>query len=139
MVKIENDSVLSDFVSAQERSPHRRHINTGGRITYVSQNDFGPLRGSLPMPELGDFNLAFPGPPEGIGHLSPIQSHRYRAPEVLLGIAWTSSADIWNLGLLVRNSPWQSLRIAWHAKVIVMEPFGERNSVRQACWRRWWI
>ncbi|KAI1149391.1 kinase domain protein [Nemania diffusa] len=103
MVKIENDSVLSDFVSAQERSPHRRHINTGGRITYVSQNDFGPLRGSLPMPELGDFNLAFPGPPEGIGHLSPIQSHRYRAPEVLLGIAWTSSADIWNLGLLLWN------------------------------------
>ncbi|KAI0103705.1 kinase domain protein [Nemania sp. FL0031] len=104
MVTIEDDSVLSDFVSIHEKSPQPRHIRKDdGRITYVSQDDFGPLRGSRLLPELGDFNLAFPGLPEGLGHLSPIQSHRYRAPEVFLGIPWLYSADIWNLGLLLWN------------------------------------
>ncbi|KAI1123234.1 kinase domain protein [Nemania abortiva] len=104
MVTVEHDSVLSDFASAQEKISHPRHIHKeDGRVTFLSQNDFGPLRGSRLLPELGDFNLAFPGLGGGLGHLSPIQSHRYRAPEVLLGTPWTYSADIWNLGLLLWN------------------------------------
>ncbi|KAJ8130917.1 hypothetical protein O1611_g2714 [Lasiodiplodia mahajangana] len=104
MVTIEHDSVLSDFASAQEKISHPRHIRKeDGRITFASQDDFGPLRGSRLLPELGDFNLAFPGLSGGMGHLSPIQSHRYRAPEVLLGLPWSYSADIWNLGLLLWN------------------------------------
>ncbi|KAJ8120195.1 hypothetical protein ONZ43_g3033 [Nemania bipapillata] len=104
MVTIEDESVLNDFVSTQQRSPQPRHIRKDdSRITYVSQDDFGPLRGSRLLPELGDFNLAFPGLSGGMGHLSPIQSHRYRAPEVMLGLPWSYSVDIWNLGLLLWN------------------------------------
>jgi hypothetical protein len=34
----------------------------------------------------------------------PIQPDHYRASEVILGAGWTYSADIWNLGVLVRFS-----------------------------------
>ncbi|KAG5795434.1 hypothetical protein H9Q69_005527 [Fusarium xylarioides] len=104
MVTIENDSILADFISSQTNSPHPRHIRSeDGRITYLSQRDFGPLRGSRLLPELADFNLSYPGLENGLGHLSAIQSHRFRAPEVLLGYPWSYSADIWNLGLLMWN------------------------------------
>ncbi|KAF4949126.1 hypothetical protein FGADI_9130 [Fusarium gaditjirri] len=104
MVTIENDSILADFVSYQTNSPHPRHIRSeDGRVTYLSQGDFGPLRDSRLLPELADFNLSYPGLEKELGHLSAIQSHRFRAPEVLLGCPWSYSADIWNLGLLMWN------------------------------------
>ena len=85
MMTIENDAVLADFVRSQKKSIQARHVGKGGRITYLSQSDFGPLRGSKLLPKLGDFNFAFPGLDEGHSHLSPIQSHSFRAPEVILG------------------------------------------------------
>ena len=33
--------------------------------------------------------------------IHPIQPDSYRAPEVLLGVGWSYSADIWNLGVMV--------------------------------------
>jgi len=105
MVTIEDDAVLANFVDSLKKAPQPRHVRTeDGRVTYLSQGDFGPLRGSRLLPELADFNLAFPGLDGDFGHLSPIQSHRFRAPEVLLGCPWSYSVDIWNLGLLVRSS-----------------------------------
>ncbi|KAF5707384.1 kinase domain-containing protein [Fusarium mundagurra] len=104
MVTIEIDGVLADFISSQTNSPHPRHIRSeDGCVTYLSQRDFGPLRGSRLLPELADFNLSYPGLENRLGHLSAIQSHRFRAPEVLLGCPWSYSADIWNLGLLMWN------------------------------------
>ena len=73
-------------------------------MVYLSQDDFGPLRGNMILPMLADFNQSFPGLEDNRGHLSPIQPHRYRAPEVLLGCPWTYSVDIWNLGLVVSSS-----------------------------------
>ncbi|CAH0046049.1 unnamed protein product [Clonostachys solani] len=104
MMTIENDVVLADYVNCQSKAPQSRHIRReDGRVTYLSQDDFGPLRGSRLLPELADFNLCFPGLDGGVGHLSAIQSHRFRAPEVLLGCPWSYSADIWNFGLLMWN------------------------------------
>ncbi|KAG8423702.1 hypothetical protein J3458_000574 [Metarhizium acridum] len=104
MVTIENDAVLADFIDYYKKNPQPRHIRTqDGRVTYLSQDDFGPLRGNRILPELADFNLSLPGLPGDGGHLSAIQSHRYRAPEVLLGCPWSYSVDIWNLGLLMWN------------------------------------
>lgn len=40
---------------------------------------------------------------EAIG-THPIQPNHYRAPEVMLGCGWDYSADIWNLGVLIRHS-----------------------------------
>ncbi|UKZ83811.1 hypothetical protein TrVFT333_011624 [Trichoderma virens FT-333] len=74
-----------------------------GRVIYLSQEDFDPLRGSRLLPKLADFNLSFPGLNGDLDHLSAIQSHRFRAPEVLLGCPWSYSVDIWSLGLLMWN------------------------------------
>ncbi|RMD40228.1 hypothetical protein DV735_g4902, partial [Chaetothyriales sp. CBS 134920] len=104
MVTIENDSVLTTYVKHQKKNAQPKHIRSeDGRETYLSQGDFGPLQGTRLLPKLGDFNLAFPGLAEGNGHLAAIQSHRFRAPEVILGCPWSYSVDIWNLGLLMWN------------------------------------
>lgn len=104
MVTIENDAVLTDFVSARRKTPQSMHVRAeDGRATYLSQGDFGPLRGARLLLQLADFNLAFPGLDGDLYHLSAIQSHRFRAPEVLLGCPWTYSFDIWSFGLLMWN------------------------------------
>jgi serine/threonine protein kinase len=77
----------------------RKVVN--GRTIYQSHNDFGPLRSLYMLPKLADFGLARRGDRSKV-HLHPIQPDHYRAPEALLGTGWTYSADIWNLGVLVR-------------------------------------
>jgi serine/threonine-protein kinase SRPK3 len=102
MITLENDAVLADFVKYWERNDQPRHVRKeDGRTTYLSQGDFGHLQGSRLLPELADFNLSCPGLNDDFGHVSAIQSHCFRAPEVLLGCPWTYSVDIWNLGLIV--------------------------------------
>ncbi|KAF4948915.1 hypothetical protein FGADI_9199 [Fusarium gaditjirri] len=104
LVTIENDSVLAGFVKNCTANPQPRHVRADdGRVIYLSQDDFGPLRGNMVLPALADFNQSFPGLEGNKGHLSPIQFHRYRAPEVLLGCPWSYSIDIWNFGLVMWN------------------------------------
>ncbi|OIW34212.1 kinase domain protein [Coniochaeta ligniaria NRRL 30616] len=104
MITFENDSVLTDFANFQKKSPQPMHVRAeDGRAIYLSQGDFGRLRGSRLLPELADFNLAFPGRDGNLHHLSVVQPHRYRAPEVFLGCPWSYSVDIWNIGLLMWN------------------------------------
>ncbi|KAI0805371.1 kinase domain protein [Xylaria sp. FL0064] len=104
MMNIENDAVLKDFVNFHKKNPLPNHVRTkDGRITYLSQPDFGPLRSTRLLPVLADFNTAFPGLDENHAHLAAIQSHCCRAPEVLLGCPWSYSVDIWSFGLLMWN------------------------------------
>ncbi len=103
MVGLEDEDVLTDFVELQKNSPQPCHIRPDGREIYLSQGDFGRLRGSILIPALADFSLAHVGLDRDQGHLSPIQPDCFRAPEVLLGCPWSYSADIWNLGLLVSD------------------------------------
>lgn len=42
-------------------------------------------------------------------HADIIQPYALRAPEVILGNGWHTSADIWNLGCLVRKFSFQLL------------------------------
>lgn len=106
MVTLEDDSVLKDLVQYYKTNSQPKHVrNEDGRVTYLSHDELGGLRGTTLLPRLADFNLCFPGLPDNRGHLSPIQSHRYRAPEVFLGCPWSYSADIWNLGLMVKQNP----------------------------------
>ncbi len=102
MVGFEDPSVIEDFVRAQTRNPMPRKVQNG-RSIYQSHNNFGPLRSSLVLPKIGDFGLAQYGKNGLQRH--PIQPDHYRAPEVMLGAGWTYSADIWNLGVLVRFYP----------------------------------
>ncbi|KAI1124798.1 kinase domain protein [Nemania abortiva] len=102
MVTIEDNKLLQDFVKIQRKQVQVKHIRSeDGVEIYLADGDFGPLRGSRMMPKLSDFNASFPGLSGKDAHASPIQAHRYRAPEVLLGCPWSYSVDIWNLGLLM--------------------------------------
>jgi serine/threonine-protein kinase SRPK3 len=51
-------------------------------------------------PVLGDFDRAVRGPAGPHRHI--IQPNLLRAPEVMLRLPWSYSADIWNVGALVR-------------------------------------
>ncbi|EPE26262.1 Protein kinase-like (PK-like) [Glarea lozoyensis ATCC 20868] len=101
LVDLENESVLEDFVQQQKQSYLPRHVTDDGHSTYLSQSDFGPLRDYFILPEIADLDLAQFG--EGLARIHPVQPHRYRAPEVILGTTWSYSADIWNLGVLIWN------------------------------------
>ncbi|EFY95971.2 protein kinase domain protein [Metarhizium robertsii ARSEF 23] len=104
MVTIGSEDVLTNFIKRQTKNPQPKHIRIqDGRETYLSQGHFGPLQGSRLLSNLADFNLDFPGLANGNGHLSAIQSHCFRAPEVILGCPWSYGVDIWNLGLLMWN------------------------------------
>lgn len=59
-------------------------------------------------PVLCDFGSAVPGDVE---HSEDIQPNIYRAPEVILGAPWSYSADIWNVGCMVRQ---KSLTVPYH-------------------------
>lgn len=99
MVGFEDSSVIEDFVRAQSQAPMPRKVRDG-RSIYQSHNDFGSLKSSFVLPKIADFGLAQYGKNDFQRH--PIQPDHYRAPEVILGAGWTYSADIWNLGVLVR-------------------------------------
>ena len=99
MVGFENPSVIEDFARAQTQNPMPRKVQDS-RSIYQSHNDFGPLKSSYVLPKIADFGLAQYGTNELQRH--PIQPDHYRAPEVILGAGWTYSADVWNLGVLVR-------------------------------------
>jgi len=100
MMRFEDPSVIEDFVQKQVENPMPRKIKDG-RSIYQSHNDFGRLKSLRVLPMIADFGLAELGDgPEPLRH--PIQPPLYHAPEVILGTGWTYSADIWNLGVLVR-------------------------------------
>ncbi|KAG6157327.1 hypothetical protein E4U26_005130 [Claviceps purpurea] len=92
------DSDIRPFANYCKASAQSRYIREeDGRVTYVSHDEIYGIRG-IAWPRLADFNACFPLLPDGLCHLCPIQSHRCRAPEVLLGIPWSYKVDIWNLG-----------------------------------------
>ena len=99
LINLESESVLEDFVQQQRQVPLPQHVTDDGHITYLSQSSFGPLRDYFILPEIADLDLAQSG--KGPNRIHPIQPHRYRAPEVILGTGWSYSPDIWNLGVLV--------------------------------------
>ncbi|POR32176.1 Protein kinase domain-containing protein [Tolypocladium paradoxum] len=101
MIAIEDRSTIDNFVHGQAAHPMaRKHI--GDHTVYRCHNDFGPVlksAGNL-IPHITDFGLAQRGDKaEPLIH--PIQPDEYRAPEVLLGIGWSYSADVWNFGAMI--------------------------------------
>ena len=120
LVNFEDQSVLDEFAEAQSENPMLQKRRDGHSI-YQSHNQFGPLRVKFgPIhPIITDFSHA-----QWIDNsqpqINPIQHDCYRAPEVILGIGWSYSADIWNLGLLVRSVTTLSLLI--DVLLIVCDP-----------------
>ena len=88
--------VLVSFVSAEERDPSPRKYIDDTRTIYTSrQMDYGDI---LTFPILSDLGTCVYGQDQ---YDQVIQAMPYRAPEVVLRTKWSSSADIWNLGVLV--------------------------------------
>ncbi|KAG6290732.1 hypothetical protein E4U46_001627 [Claviceps purpurea] len=92
-----DESVLSAFEQEQLDDPCPRK-EADGRTVYVSR--LLPAPENLGTPVLCDFGSTM-RLDDGIPRLEDIQPSRYRAPEVILEIPWTSSVDIWNMGCMI--------------------------------------
>lgn len=93
-LKIEDDSILKEFESAELTNPSPRKIN-GDRIIYESRGLRQPKMFGRPI--LCDFGEARFGKDT---YTDDIQPYVYRAPEIILDIPWTYSVDIWNVGVM---------------------------------------
>ncbi|KFY75980.1 hypothetical protein V498_09802 [Pseudogymnoascus sp. VKM F-4517 (FW-2822)] len=97
LLTLDSPSSVLNFAAAEKAHPTPRKAINESRSIYTSR----PLPDSFPPgpPVLCDFGHAVKGPP-GAKHSGVIQPLTYRAPEVILGLAWGAEADIWNLGAL---------------------------------------
>lgn len=96
MIGIADDSVLTRFEENElQKSSARKEID--GKTIYLSRDLMMPKE--MDVPVLCDFGSAMPGEVE---HFEDVQPDIYRAPEVILESGWTYSADIWNVGCMVR-------------------------------------
>ena len=100
LLGFEDSSVIDDYVRQQKGNPSLfKEVN--GHPIYQSRPDFGPLRKGVRLLKISDFGAAvFGNVPTP--HRHDIQPEQFCAPEVLLKASWTYSADIWNLGMVVR-------------------------------------
>lgn len=100
MFGINDDSVFTLFEEYELQRPvPRKEVDTDGRTIYMSQELKMPKEVGAPV--LCDFGSAVLGDQH---QTIFIQSKIYRAPEVILGVPWTYSADIWNVGCMVRQT-----------------------------------
>lgn len=103
MVTFEDPSTIETFAKAQATHPMaRKHLKH--HTIYRCHNDFGPVFHGVGkmIPQITDFGHAQWGDKTRI-LMHPIQPDEMRAPEVLLGIGWSYSADMWNFGAMVRS------------------------------------
>ncbi|RAL01113.1 protein kinase [Aspergillus ibericus CBS 121593] len=101
MVNFEDPSVFDQFMDTQMSEHMQYKVDLFGRHVYRCHNDFGPLRKVRNIPKIVDFGLAAKLCLDSDYGIYPIQPDHYRAPEVILGCGWNTSADIWNLGVLL--------------------------------------
>ena len=99
MFGIRDDSVFTDFEENELQRPvPRKEVDPDGRTIYMSQELKVPQEVGTPV--LCDLGSAIIGNQH---HTVFVQPKIYRAPEVILGAPWTYSADIWNVGCMVRQ------------------------------------
>ena len=96
-LRIEDESILEEFERAEMNNPSSRKLSSG-RVVYESRGLKRPKKSGRPV--LCDFGEARFGKTT---YMDEIQPYVYRAPEVILNIPWTYSADIWNVGVLVSS------------------------------------
>ncbi|KAF5711542.1 CMGC SRPK kinase [Fusarium mundagurra] len=92
LLGLDDDSQLEPLVNMELKSPVARKKVAEDRIIYLSR-----LMRPKPGPMLlSDFGEARAGSGPFAGDIMPIQ---YRAPEVIMCIAWNRPVDIWSVGL----------------------------------------
>ncbi|KAJ9318186.1 hypothetical protein DTO271D3_1443 [Paecilomyces variotii] len=98
LLALRNPSILDSIAQDEINNPSPRK-QLDDRDIYLSRNYWGLSPDELGRPLITDFGLAVRG--DGPPHSHPIQPEGYRAPEVCLGGNWSSSVDIWNLGVML--------------------------------------
>jgi serine/threonine-protein kinase SRPK3 len=101
LLGFEDTSVIDDYVRQQKDNP-APYKEVDGHPVYQSRPDFGSLRKGIGLLKISDFGTAVFGNVSSLHH-HDIQPEQFCAPEVLLKAGWTYSADIWNLGMVVRH------------------------------------
>ncbi|KAI1012282.1 hypothetical protein LB503_004329 [Fusarium chuoi] len=92
LLGLDDDSQLEPLVDMELKSPVHRKRVAEDRTIYLSR-----LMRPKPGPMLlSDFGEARTGTGPFAGDIMPIQ---YRAPEVIMCIAWNRPVDIWSVGL----------------------------------------
>jgi serine/threonine protein kinase len=99
MLTIDDKSLLSDFEKAEQEDPSPRKVINNTRTIYGSRKLGLPKGIEWGQPVLCDFGEARIGDV----HKGLIQPELYRAPEVLFGMEWGPSVDIWNVAVMVRG------------------------------------
>lgn len=98
---LRDQSVLDDIAQDEIQTPlPQKH--SGDRTIYISRNDCGLDANNIGRPVTTDFGLSVDGSKSPYKHT--IEPNGFRAPEVIFGAGWDYSADIWNLGALVRSN-----------------------------------
>jgi serine/threonine protein kinase len=100
MLTVDDKSILDNFEKAEAENPSPTKVIDDVRIIYGSRKLGLPTDSLWGQPVLCDFGEARIGE----SHRGLIQPELYRAPEVLFGMEWSSSADIWNVAVLVSTS-----------------------------------
>lgn len=98
MVKLEDDSILSNSARHEYEKPLPQKVCEDGRTIYITRNNFGAPRGPIGVIRITDFDCAVRGDQPNSGC---IQAEIYRAPEVIVDAGFSYSADIWSLGVMV--------------------------------------
>ncbi|ERS98532.1 CMGC/SRPK protein kinase [Sporothrix schenckii ATCC 58251] len=96
LVAMTDDAILSKMEDSEAANkPSARKVVDRDTTIYTSRYVLGGA-GPLTISDLGQASIGR----ELAGHAMPTQ---YRAPEVILGMIWGMSVDIWSTGLLVRR------------------------------------
>ncbi|KAF2718125.1 kinase-like protein, partial [Polychaeton citri CBS 116435] len=101
LLAFEERSVIDEYVR-QQQSDHAICEDIDGRVIYETRGDFGPLKKGVGRLKLSDFGSARMLDSLNLCY-DDIQPQGLEAPEVLFKAGWNRSADIWNLGVVVRN------------------------------------
>ena len=98
MVKLEDPSILERDAEDEFKNPLPQKYCKDGRVIYLARNDYGQFERPIGVIRITDFDLAVSG---DIAQRGCVQAEIYRAPEVILNVGYTYSADIWSLGVMV--------------------------------------
>ncbi|KAF5659973.1 serine threonine kinase [Fusarium circinatum] len=91
LVALEDDSILSTVEDNEFHRPSARKV-VDETVVHVSQYMLGGA-GALTICDLGQARI-------GKVHRGNAMPLPYRAPEVILGMTWGNSVDVWSVGLL---------------------------------------
>lgn len=97
MMTVADESLLERVETAEAENALPKKVVDNLRTIYSSHKLGLPKDGLWGQPALCDFGEAR----IGISHTGLIQPDLYRAPEVLFGMEWGPSVDIWSVAAMV--------------------------------------